>query len=218
MGESIGKILAQSQGPLGGEVTAADCFAFLAPFGPRGRELAELLSARNGWLAWHSALLVRPLTDAPPVLGVCSWNEPSLWKQSYAVPPDALFFAEDAFGDQFAIVGDRIHFFEGETGEFDDLAGSLEEWATLILEEPHFHTGWPLALEWQETNGPLPLGRRLLPKTPFVLQGEYSVANLWAGDDREGMQFRGRLANQLRDAPDGTPVWIRIGDGAGSDR
>jgi hypothetical protein len=39
------------------------------------------------------------------------------------------------------------------------------------------------------------------PKKPFVIGGEYEVANLKVMDAVEAMQYRGYLAQQLRDVP-----------------
>lgn len=66
--------------------------------------------------------------------------------------------------------------------------------------------GHALAHAWQEQNGPLPASMRLMARKPFVIGGDFSVENLCEVDAVDGMQYRGWLATQLRDVPDGTHV------------
>ena len=69
-----------------------------------------------------------------------------------------------------------------------------------------------MAHEWQAKNGPLPSGKRLMPKTPFFLGGEYKVENLWAGSALEGMRFKADLAIQTRDLPEGAKVKLGLAE------
>jgi hypothetical protein len=63
-----------------------------------------------------------------------------------------------------------------------------------------------LAHEWQQQNGPLPPGIRLVPKIPFVLGGEYRVDNLYAADCWRAMRCYGHIATQIHDLPEGAGV------------
>jgi len=40
--------------------------------------------------------------------------------------------------------------------------------------------------------------------------GEYTIENLWAGDAVQGMRFKGDVALQIRDVPDGGAVKLKI--------
>jgi len=71
-------------------------------------------------------------------------------------------------------------------------------------------TGYPLLHEWQEKNGALPVGRRLMPKVPFVLGGDYSLAYLYSPAAVSAMKSRGNLARQLKGVPDGSQVEFRV--------
>ncbi len=73
-----------------------------------------------------------------------------------------------------------------------------------------FHTGYPLAHEWQELHGSLAPGYRLLPGTPFVCEGQFAVENLFATPDVEGMSFRAFLSNETRDLPDGAKIIFTV--------
>jgi hypothetical protein len=79
-----------------------------------------------------------------------------------------------------------------------------------IVDDFNVSTGFPIAHRWQELHGPLAAGRRLLPKVPFVLGGEYAVENLYAGRAVEGMRVRGHLATQLVGLPDGAPIEYKV--------
>lgn len=174
--------------------------------------VAELLARRNGFYAFASSLHVFPGGTLAGVMDVETWNEPTLWRAEY---DDRIagfcFFAEDAFGEQFGAGDDgTVRRLNPETGELVLYAPDVGAWAQRILADHRVETGWPLAMEWQEINGPLPAGRRLLPTTPFVLGGEFSLGNLWAGDAVEGMRFRAYLAKSIEDVPDGKRVKLVV--------
>jgi len=97
-----------------------------------------------------------------------------------------------------------------ETGEIELFAGSVEEWAQQILDNFDQLTGYTLAHSWQRMHGRLPPRFRLMPKRPFVLGGEYAVANLVALDGVRVMKNLGNLARQIRNLPDGTKVEFRV--------
>jgi hypothetical protein len=174
-------------------------------------ELAKLLSTRNGFVAFESALHVFPVDPAAGETTLAQWNSPGLWRDHYDdLGADVLFFAEDAFGGQFAIRNDAIEAFDPETGDFTSLAVSIEGWAAAILADPRVLTGYPLAHQWQTQHGRLTAKQRLLPKQPFVLGGEFGLANLYAMDAAKGMCLRGDIARQIKDLPDGATVQLRI--------
>lgn len=167
-------------------------------------ELCDLLSVKNGFYGFEAALLVRPIGHSGVPLGIREWNVPGLWKCEYGGSlDDALCFAEDVFGVQFALSREGIVAIDPETGQLEQLASTLEEWAGAILTDCNYRTGYPLAHDWQRQNGPLTPGHRLLPKIPFVTGGEFVLENLYSAVDVEGMRFRGSVARQIHDVPDG---------------
>jgi hypothetical protein len=171
-------------------------------------EWLELVSERNGFYAFESALFVRPAIHQHPIIyDVKSWNKPECWLETYDFPlPKMHFFAEDVFGEQFSILDDSILRFDPETGEYTHFASSFDEWARAICDNYNYETGYELAHEWQSTKRPLAIGERLIPRIPFVLGGEYAVSNLWPWNDRKGMRARGLLATQLRNVPEGSQI------------
>ncbi len=170
-----------------------------------------MLTARNGFYAFEAALHVFPFGEAAPEIDLEAWNSPKLWRDAYGdLAVDGHFFAEDVFGNQFQLRGDGVWSFDAETGEGDRVAADVEAWARLMLEDRNFWSGYPLGHEWQQRNGPLPTGMRLLPIVPFILGGDYEVANLKPVPAIEGMNFRGHLAIETHALPDGSRVQLMV--------
>lgn len=176
-----------------------------------GPELFHMLERKNGFYAFESALHVFPLT-AVAGMSLEEWNADTLWRNSYQdLAEGFLFFAEDVFQNQFCISTNGVLRFEAETGATAPMANSIDNWAEKILSDYRSETAWPLASRWQAENGPLPAGKRLMPKIPFFLGGEYAIENLWAGDPIEGMRFKADLALQTRRLPNGSSVKLIVG-------
>lgn len=178
--------------------------------GHLARPLATFISIANGH-AFDEALHVFPPCpgDSPPTLR--EWNSESLWRDAYGdMSGGYLFFAEDYFGDQFAARLGSMFRSSAETGTAVFLAGDLEGWAECILRHPPADAGSALAEDWQRRSDRLKSGKRLLPKVPFVLGGQYDAGNPYAGDAVAGMRFRGYLARQIESLPDGMEITLRI--------
>jgi len=173
-------------------------------------QLEALLTERNGFFAFDRALHVFPATTATGALvDLNSWNEPARWIDAYGdLARGCLFFAEDVFGGQFCMRESGIYSFDPETGELESLGDSLESWANAIVKDPGLLTGYVVAREWQNEHGPLAEGHRLVPIVPFTVGGDYEVSNLRSMTAAEGMRFRGQVALQIRELPDGTAVEI----------
>jgi len=140
-----------------------------------------------------------------------AWNDETLWKCGYEEETaHYLFFAEDLFGEQFALRDERVHRFDPETAAMREVANDLEEWAKRLLSDYKVETGWPLAHEWQQQKGPLPSGMRLVPIIPFALGGEFKLEKLQVLDAVKGMQLRADIWPQTRHLPDGTKVQFKI--------
>ncbi|MFB9903773.1 SMI1/KNR4 family protein [Allokutzneria oryzae] len=177
-------------------------------------QLLSLLSLKNGFYAFESALHVFPsLPSGMQVDGRSAeeWNTPSLWRERFSeLDPGYFFFAEDVFGDQFFISEDGIGVFRAETGEVEEVASSLESWAEVVLADFDLWAGYPIAHEWQKVNGELKAGMRLTPKIPFVVGGGYELCNLYAAEASKIMLFRADFSAQIRDLPDGATVKISV--------
>ena len=177
-----------------------------------GSELFRMLEQKNGFYAFEFALHAFPITSNPDT-GIEGWNAGPLWRNGYQdLAEGLLFFAEDIFQDQFCL-SKRVKGvlrFHAETGQTAFMADSVETWARVILSDYKKETGWPFVHEWQAKNGPLPLGRRLMPKTPFFMGGEYKIENLWSGNPLEGMRVKADLAIQTRERPEGEKLKLNV--------
>jgi hypothetical protein len=176
--------------------------------------LRPLLSRRNGFYAFEGALHVLADREAPGEVGLERWNSPDLWRGHYGdLANGHVFFAEDVFGGQFSLSGGGVVTWDPETGESETLARDVEGWASALLDDFEGLTGQPLAHEWQKANRPLALGERLVPVTPFVLGGEFSIENLRAMEDAvAAMRVRGDVAVQLAGLPEGATVRVKYVD------
>jgi len=203
----LDKLVSIGSDPLCGSIVPADQSS-LASHGALGGELLELLRAKNGFFAFESALQVFPLGGTGDDLEISAWNRPSTWRWTYSglIPDFAVFFSQDVFGNQFALLDGVIARFVAEGGELQKVASSLEAWAQVILTDWRQYLGYDLAHVWQTLHRPLREGERLVPKIPFVLGGEYDVSNLYAGNIVETMRFRGELSRQIAGHADGTRV------------
>ncbi|MEW5757137.1 MAG: SMI1/KNR4 family protein [Pseudomonadota bacterium] len=187
------------------EPTLTDQLCSLA--GSLANELLSMLRKRNGFYALESALHVFPSHSSKQEFGLDQWNENSLWRAHYKGMADGcLFFAEDVFGGQFCVKDSKVYTFDPETGALDYLADDIEGWARAIVSDYEVLTGYPLAHQWQERNGQVPAKKRLLPKIPFLVGGEFVLENLYLADAVEGMKFRADIANQIKDLPDGAKI------------
>ncbi len=174
-------------------------------------DLAALLSERNGFFAFESALHVFPLAQGSRGYDLVRWNQPGTWRRYYGGLADGLvFFAEDLFGGQWGLTESGVVRFDPETGATEAHADSLEEWASRILGDYEVETGWPLAREWQRANRSLAENERLIPRQLFVLGGAYDITNLKAVDAAEGMRIRGPIAQKLACLPDDAVVSLEV--------
>jgi hypothetical protein len=131
MQSKIEKVLSIASPPL--RPSIPEIPHILAEKGERRQELYGMLEMRNGFFAFESALHIYPLGSGEG-LDLERWNSASLWRSEYEdMTEGLLFFAEDAFGYQFAIRDDSIVSFDPETGEVADFAETLEDWSNRIL-------------------------------------------------------------------------------------
>jgi hypothetical protein len=174
--------------------------------------VSELLKRINGLLLFGGAIVFRPASTYDRLHGVPEWNAPDLWKRDYDVDlGPCTFFAEDVFGCQIGWLPDAgIVLLDPETGELDVIASSLDGLVEWIRADPEQTSGSPFLREWEQRNGKLQLGDRLLPTVPFVCGGDFDPSNLVAVHDWDAMRFRGALARQIRHVPDGSTVLLRL--------
>jgi hypothetical protein len=209
MDPSLRKLLEIGGAPFAGGIGSS--IDVLDHLGEIGTSIRDVLTKKNGFFCFESALRFFPSVTVEASWGLAEWNSPDLWKVDYRGLADNIFcFAEDVFGQQFVVREGKIGTFEVETGDFTIVALSLEEWASMMLLDYNQMTGFSLAHEWQVRHGPLHPRHRLLAKTPFVLGGEFSLANLAALDSLQLMKTLGNLAHQIHALPDGSRIEFKL--------
>lgn len=176
------------------------------------KEFVEFYRSFNGLYAFESALLVRPLASVDKLHGLMRWNHRELWKYCYQGNDifKKICFAEDLFGGQFCAYDSIIEYFDPESGGFEFISDSFEQWQSVLLSDYNYYTGFSLSHEWQLFNKPLDQGSRLCPKKFFILQGEYCIDNLYEINDVRGMRIRGEFYQQTKQLNNGDNVIINI--------
>lgn len=206
---NISRLIEVASEPLGCDLCNQDSPGSLAE--AISSELGELLRSRNGFYAFEGALLVRPSCTKGLIIGIREWNAQELWRGGYeGSEGDVTFFAEDAFGFQFAIGETGVSLFDPETASHQHLAGSIEDWCGLLMSDYPSQTGAGVLHEWQLRFGAIAPGMRLNPTQPFVLGGGYTINNLRAVEDVESMRFRAHLYCEIRNLPDGAAVKLQV--------
>ncbi|MFF4788221.1 hypothetical protein ACFY2M_00225 [Streptomyces sp. NPDC001276] len=190
---------------LSGDEPRAEEFSGL---GSIGSELRRMLSERNGFYAFESALHVFASAGCmQSEYSIGSWNERKCWLEAYgALQPGLFFFAEDVFGGQFGTDGASIYSFNPETAAVTELGSSLSSWAERVLDDYAYLTGYPVAHEWQSRQGAILVRHRLIPRIPFVFGGTYSADNMILGESSVAMRYWGRSANSIVGVSDGSQL------------
>jgi hypothetical protein len=175
-------------------------------------ELRVLVTVKNGFTAFEDALKVFSTRRGPSGPGLIEWNDPTGWISEYdGLADELVFFAEDIFANQFAFdTAGRAVRFAAETALTEPLGTDLDDWARSLLADHQYLTGWPLAREWKLQHGSIPRGKRVVPRQPFVIGGDYSVDNLMLMEEQTAMSFYAALARQIKDLPEGTEVQLKL--------
>src|SRR5262249_46564683 len=103
----------------------------LGAAGAPGTPHRSLLELANGAFLYEGALHLFGACAAPPWHSLRAWNAPATWRDAYGHLADGLvFFAEDAFGDQYAYSGHggEVVVFEAELGRATHAAPTFVAW------------------------------------------------------------------------------------------
>lgn len=133
-------------------------------------------------------------------------------KQEYGnIVGGLVFFGQDIFGNQFGFNehNSKIIFFNIETGDREIIANDIEDWVSLIFDEVDYFTGHKLSVAWRIRNN-LDFNERLCPKIPFILNGDYTIANLYASPFPQYLRASANIARQVYNLPDGSNFKITI--------
>lgn len=194
-----------------------------AVLGPSGALLTphrRLLELVNGAYLHGRALHLFGACQSPPWHSLLAWNAPDTWRDTYGEAAQGLtFFAEDAFGDQFAYNGQagEVVVFEAETGRVTPCAPHFLAWLEEMVERP----GGLLPVEpveQQRAQGQhLQWGTQLFAWPPLSTVESREGVSVGHVDAREAMRFRGQLAARLRELPIGSQLAVELPEIGGHD-
>lgn len=192
---------------------AADFDASKLPAGmPLHPTHKALLQRRNGGYFWGGALHIFGACDAPEFHSIANWNAPETWREPYGPDLDGVFFfAEDAFGDQFALdAKGHVLRLKAETGQLEELADDFDMWVLIVVEATDELLGRGTFAAWASENGRLPPGSQLQAFPPYVFADDPDVVQLEAVEALENMHFHGAIAAQIAALPEGAAARIEI--------
>lgn len=171
----------------------------------------RLLARADGLVAFDGALRIFGLQESQ-LPSILQWNNAD-WRVAYAGLTDNLmFFAENAFGDQYAFEGEAIVAFDSETAHRTRVGCTLEEWEASILDDLESELGVSTLRRWKSAGNQLAADQHLCPKYPpaFVLGALGTVENLYALPRDESMRLKGMIASQVHSLPPGSKIKLSI--------
>jgi hypothetical protein len=212
--ELIGRLLASrdpryAPPPFQAEVAEAVLGASGAPRTPH----RMLLERANGGYFFHGALHLLGACDAPPWHGLAAWNGRELWRDAYGELTEGMvFFAEDAFGDQYGYSGHggEVVCFEAELGRVAPIAPHFVAFLEMILEGAESLLPVALVQDQARLGRGAPPGGQLYAFPPLATVEARDGVSIGPVDAVEAMRVRGQLARQIGHLAPGTQVRIDI--------
>jgi SMI1 / KNR4 family (SUKH-1) len=169
----------------------------------------DFLKLFNGGFFFNQALHFYSIENTIKIFTLNEMNI-LLYSKYEKLSKGLTFFAQDIFGNQFAFEGKRIIFFNIETGDKEEIAQNFDEFINVVLQNSDYYIGEIYLSEWKSLNGDIKLNERLCPKIPFVLGGEYNIANLYALEIEKNIEYNAAIAVQVKDLPDGTAYKLEV--------
>ncbi len=185
--------------------------AVLGPSGAPGTPHRALLEEANGAWLFDGALHLFGACAQPAWHSLAAWNAPATWRDAYGQLAEGLtFFAEDAFGDQYAYSGHggEVVVFEAELGRAAHAAPSFVAWLEAMQAAPE------AVLPIDLVRAQAAAGRRPAPGMQYIAYPPlFSVeakdgVEIGQVDAVEAMRYRGQLARQIQGLPPGTQIRI----------
>lgn len=115
--------------------------------------------------------------------------------------------AVNVFGEPFFERGDVVVKISPESGD-EEVVGAARDFDFNALDD--YWTAETLRAEWERQNGAVGADHFLVPITPFVLGGDFAVANLMKLPTDEAIALYRQIRAQVSGRPDGTKVSIEV--------
>lgn len=172
----------------------------------------ELLEKRNGGYFHGGALHVFGACAEPAFHSLPAWNAADGWRTAFGEATEGLFFfAETAFGDQFAHDDSgKVFALRSEEGVVEQVADDFEHWLLKVIADPDGELARDYFVGWVQAHGHLPHGSQLQAFPPFVLLGDEEEPDIEAVDAFDNMAFHGAFASQFAEALASVPEGHRL--------
>lgn len=132
----------------------------------------RVLKRWNGFYALDGLLHVLGACETPPNHSLRAWNAPDGWRAAWGRATEGLvFFAQDAFGDQFAYRGGKIVRLRARSGRVEAQQATLTEWIEAVMLDPDYVLDRRTFQACVKRLGPLPRGGHFVSTVP-VAAGE----------------------------------------------
>lgn len=174
-------------------------------------ELAAFLLEENGFIAVRGGFHVRGACREPAWHSLrAAWLGSDGVSSRYpTVRPSDVPFAEDAVGDQFLLRDAIVHRLSAETGEVESLDVRLPDFLSRAAHDPLEYLSLGPLVAFEDMGGRLVPGQLLNVYPPYCVDapGERSIRAVPAEEQHRSLA---RLAEEIRDLPDGTQIQIKI--------
>jgi hypothetical protein len=166
--------------------------------------LFELLRELNGFIVTGGTLHLRGACAQPEWHSLrAAWEGGEAFHRLYAaVSPGEIPFAQDCFGDQFLLREGAVLRLFAETGEMEEIAGSLDDFLSAVQDDIEGY------LNVQRAD--LAPGQLILAYPPFCVEGSESEVGLSNLPAIEVIRFHATVAKQLRDVPEGARIKFNV--------
>jgi len=175
--------------------------------------LARLLEQVDGLVALDGGLHVLGARSTLP------WHDlHPLWKGELALSilydsvfPEDVPFAANCMGDQFLLRGEAVMQLIAETGELEQVDGTLESFLHRCAEgDPEIWLGLRYLEQFEDEKGRLDPARVLLPYPLLTMAESEKGVHLGAVPAHEALDFHASIARRIADLPEGTRVRITV--------
>ncbi|MDP3278580.1 MAG: hypothetical protein Q8Q09_25545 [Deltaproteobacteria bacterium] len=164
----------------------------------RSAQLHErLLTGRNGFYAFNGLLHVLGACIEPPNHSLFRWNAPDGWRASWGYMCEGMsFFAQTAFGDQFAYRGGKIVRLRVLEGAVIASHASLEEWLQSVILDPEFTLDKRLFDACVQLHGALPYGGHFAPLPSYDYSLPLEAESVHVVPTRDSLETAARMVRE----------------------
>ena len=179
----------------------------------RDADHKSLLSLHNGLTAFDGGLRIFG-TEPGKLPTLQEWNQQNGWRSAYKelIKKTLVFFAEDVFGNQFALDDGKVLYFDVENGRATPFGDSFLQWLSSIIEDPVDRLQLMPYKNWRGKGERLEPSEHLCPVYPFIVKADPPLHELYRVNSVEDMQYKGHFAYQIKDVPDGAQIKIKVTD------